>query len=168
MSTTKLPLWKELNAARTQGKWTINHWSKGDSGIYCKELDKNGINYYTGDAVNENFYGVRSPIDPARYKVQGSFEGAHITDITDFKGLDNGKESKANAQYITMAVNNLYILAMTLEKIIAIEDEKYYSGLRAADIHNNTDGVGIHFDYMSPPPLPNWVKEAQEVLNNIS
>lgn len=89
----------------TKGKWHINHWSKGDSGVMCVKIDKNGISEYTGDAVNEPFFGIRSNVGLLGHNVQGSFEGAHICDVVAFSD-----ESKANALLISKAPEMLEML----------------------------------------------------------
>lgn len=81
----------------TKGPWSVNHWSKGDRGVSCQEK-KNGINYFTGDAVDSPFFGIRSKIDPPQHSIQGSFEGAHIAEIPDFS-----HQSQANAILISKA-----------------------------------------------------------------
>lgn len=113
MSETKRPLYVELNEKRTQGEWSVNHWENGKSGVRCNG-SKDGINYFSGDAVRSSFYGIRSKIDPLKYNISGSFEGAHIADIPDFNEL----ESKANAQYTALAVNNLHHLAEALQGML--------------------------------------------------
>lgn len=40
----------------------------------------------------------------------------------------------------------------------------YIAGCRAASAHNNTDGVGIHFNYMSSPPRPSWIEPAERLI----
>lgn len=87
----------------TKGEWNVNHWSTSKSGLQCININKDGISYYSGDAVTGNFYGIRSKIEPSEYPIQGSFEGAHIADLVDFIHQDGGKQSKANALLIADA-----------------------------------------------------------------
>lgn len=96
----------------TKGKWHINHWSKGDSGVRCVKIDKNGISEYTGDAVDESIFGIRSKLDPLDHNVQGSFEGAHICDVVAFSD-----ESKSNAQLISKAPEMLEMLDKVVKKL---------------------------------------------------
>lgn len=55
-------------------------------------------------------------------------------------------------------------MAIALQKAVEYEEGIFKSNQRAADIHNNTDGVGQSFDYMSYPTMPKWVAEAKEAL----
>lgn len=103
----------------TKGRWHINHWSKGDSGVMCVKIDKNGISEYTGDAVNEPFFGIRSNVGSLGHNVQGSFEGAHICDVVAFSN-----ESKANALLISKAPEMLEMLQLILEGKCDIPDWK--------------------------------------------
>lgn len=96
----------------TKGRWRINHWSKGDSGVRCVKIDKKGISEYTGDAVDQSIFGIRSKIDPLYHNVQGSFEGAHICDVVAFSD-----ESKANAQLISKAPEMLEMLKTAVNRI---------------------------------------------------
>lgn len=94
----------------TKGKWHINHWNKGGSGVMCVKIDKNGISEYTDDAVDEPFFGIRSEVEPLEHNVQGSFEGAHICDVVAFSD-----ESKANAQLISKAPEMLEMLQYLID-----------------------------------------------------
>lgn len=55
------------------------------------------------------------------------------------------------------------MLTMLIE-LVGKENKKYEDSLKSASIHNNTDGVGIHFDYMNATPLPEWVKRANDII----
>lgn len=51
-----------------------------------------------------------------------------------------------------------------LKRIVDEEQARYDQAYRAALVHNNTDGVGIHFDYAPYPKLPDWFNEARDIL----
>lgn len=55
-------------------------------------------------------------------------------------------------------------LLEALKKAVKHEVDKYEADMKYASQHNNTDGVGIHFDYYSAKPMPEWVKPAQEII----
>jgi len=88
---------KNENAKFTEGSWHINHWENGESGVTFIN-QKEGINYLSGDAVNQKFFRIVSKVDHQQHNVTGSFEGAHIAEITDFSD-----ESKANAFLLASA-----------------------------------------------------------------
>lgn len=82
----------------TKGKWEVNHWeNNGNPGVCCIKKD-NGINYFSGDAIQQDRYRIVSPISFEEHNNEASFEGAHIADIND-----RGGESKANAKLIAAA-----------------------------------------------------------------
>lgn len=125
---------KNYKMQHTKGNWSVNHWSKCESGVRCISMDKDGVNYYQGDAVDSPYYNIVSKIDPMSHFVQASFEGAHIARIEAFGHQDGGKESLANAKLIASAprlldailqIKNLADQAMCsheldTEKILAI------------------------------------------------
>jgi len=51
---------------------------------------------------------------------------------------------------------------------LAVQDaeERYHREYRSVNIHNNLDGVGIHFDYASYPSLPKWVEPAKALITS--
>ena len=122
------------NTKFTPGEWQINHWSLGGSGISCVAINKNGINYYTGDAVYEKTFGIRSKIDPMKHNVQGSFEGAHIADIADFS-----EESEANARLIASAPE----MYEALKEIVRISDRKHDAWDRAKAALAKAEGGNV-------------------------
>lgn len=93
----------------TPGPWIINHWSKCASGVSCIEQG-DVISYFTGSAVEAPYYGIRAKLDPLKHYLPGSFEGAHITNIDDYKSQDGGIESLANAKLIAAAPDLLNCL----------------------------------------------------------
>ncbi len=54
-------------------------------------------------------------------------------------------------------------LAM-LESIVSEEQRRYDREYRAASEHNNSDWVGIKFDYAPYPTHPAWFNEARDIL----
>ena len=81
----------------TQCPWSINHWNNnGTSGVTCHG-QKNGVIYFSGDAVKDLHYKVVGHRD-MKSTLDGSFEGLHIALIND-----RGPESMANAKLIAAA-----------------------------------------------------------------
>ena len=81
----------------TQGHWSINHWNNnGTSGVTCHG-QKNGVSFFSGDAVKDVNYKVVGHRD-INSTLDGSFEGLHIAHIND-----RGLESMANAKLIAAA-----------------------------------------------------------------
>lgn len=85
----------DMEAKFTKGRWFVNHWEKGESGVVCRKHE-NGITFYSGDAVESPIYSIVS--NCPEHNIQASFEGAHIATITDFSD-----ESMANARLIVAA-----------------------------------------------------------------
>ena len=81
----------------TKGKWSINFWEQGDSGVTCKG-EANGIKHFTGDNVHRNVFSIVSDLHPNSHNIEHSFEGAHIADISA-----RSEESQANAYLISAA-----------------------------------------------------------------
>ena len=47
----------------TQGHWSINHWNNnGTSGVTCHG-QKNGVSYFSGDAVKDLHYNIAAHRD---------------------------------------------------------------------------------------------------------
>lgn len=81
----------------TQGPWSVNHWNNnGTTGVTCHG-QKNGVSYFSGDAVKDLHYKVVGHRD-MKSTLDGSFEGLHIAQIND-----RGPESMANAKLIAAA-----------------------------------------------------------------
>lgn len=57
----------------------INHWEKGSAGVVCRKLGD--VNYYSGDAVDVPYYGLRIKNNGQFQNFPASFEGYHIADI---------------------------------------------------------------------------------------
>lgn len=55
-------------------------------------------------------------------------------------------------------------LVAILERIVNEEYMRYHRAYLAAVEHNNSEGVGIRFDYVSYPTLPKWYDEAQALI----
>lgn len=55
-----------------------------------------------------------------------------------------------------------------LSLVVEREKRAYYQRCDQASVHNNADGVGVDFDYVTPEPLPEWVKEIEKALKIIS
>lgn len=108
----------------TKGRWFVNHWEKGESGVVCRKQE-NGITFYSGDAVESPIYSIVS--DCPEHNIQASFEGAHIATITDFSD-----ESMANARLIAAAPELLEALNYAIRFIRRcplINEDQYPKGL---------------------------------------
>jgi hypothetical protein len=100
----------------TKGPWSINHWTQAGQGVFCIGVE-DGITYFSGDAAGPDIYRIVSTIKPEEHHIQGSFEGAHIAEIPDFKCQDKGSESLANAKLIAAAPELLEALEQCLSRI---------------------------------------------------
>ena len=69
-------------------------------------------------------------------------------------------EIEANMKLIAAAPEMFRVLF----SILIVEKRKYQNRVESANRHNNTDGVGISFDYVTPEPMPQWVVEIEEIL----
>lgn len=98
-----------MDHKHTPGPWSVNHWSKGPSGIQCHGKER-GITYYSGDAVIGKHFGIRSQLKHDEYSICGSFEGAHICDIEDSYMDARHLEAQANAKLIAAAPELLDVL----------------------------------------------------------
>ena len=100
----------------TKGPWSINHWTNnGASGISCKGK-KDGIAYFSGDAVTDVHYNVVAHRD-TNSALDGSFEGVHIATIKD-----RGPESMANAKLLSKAPD-MYELVTRVERRFCLKSE---------------------------------------------
>jgi len=61
--------------------------------------------------------------------------------------------------------NYLSRLRALLIQAVREAERTHEASVRAADIHNNSEWVGIKFDYISPTPLPQWAREARDLLS---
>ena len=68
--------------------------------------------------------------------------------------------SDANAQELSITSEALALL----KRLVREEEERYEKAYRAASAHNNTDGVGIHFDYAAYPTHPEWFTLARDII----
>jgi hypothetical protein len=57
-------------------------------------------------------------------------------------------------------------LVAALQRIVDEEQAHYDQAYRAASAHNNSDGVGVRFDYAPYPTLPKWFGEAKALSPN--
>lgn len=100
----------------TKGPWSINHWTNnGASGISCNGK-KNGIAYFSDDAVTDVHYNVVARRD-MNSALDGSFEGVHIATIND-----RGPESMANAKLLAKAPD-MYELVTRVERQFCLKSE---------------------------------------------
>ena len=82
------------------------------------------------------------------------------------------RRAQADAVHIVACVNacagiNPQAVPLILDALQAAVTEaeaEHARSVRAADVHNNTDGVGQKFDYMSPAALPSWVPLARTAI----
>lgn len=71
--------------------------------------------------------------------------------------------AEANARLFAKAPEMLEALT----SIVNTERKAYDRRVKCASSHNNTDGVGIAFDYTSPDPLPAWFEAAEQLLASL-
>lgn len=109
-----------MNKKHTPGPWEVNHWRQNEGGLrsYGKE---NGVWYFSGDLIDDEYYQVAAKIDPMKHHIQGDFQGAHICRIVDFKHQDGGQESLANAKLIAAAPD----LLKALKELIPLAEDGY-------------------------------------------
>lgn len=115
----------------------INHWERGVSGATCHGT-KDGITYYSGDAVYEPYFGLRIKIEHTQHEISGSFEGAHIADVQDF-----GAQSLANVKRLAKCWNEYDQLKAELHearlKCIQLHDEN-------GELRNSLSTIGNERD----------------------
>lgn len=68
--------------------------------------------------------------------------------------------NEANARLICAAPEMLEALISAVN----YEVDSYNARKKCADMHNNSDGVGIRYDYMGVRPMPDWVINAQVII----
>lgn len=109
----------------TKGPWRIDHWIGNNGGLKCIKLNDDGINRFSGSAVNEVFYQVTADIDPMAHSIQGDFRGAHISKVIDFKCQDGGVEALANVRLIAASPELLEVLQ------VIMSDDFYIQSIEA-------------------------------------
>jgi hypothetical protein len=74
---------------------------------------------------------------------------------------------ETNLEWIKRLERERGRLIAELREIMRQEQERYDRSYRAAVSHNNTEGVGVHFDYATYPALPKWFAEASALIEEI-
>ena len=69
--------------------------------------------------------------------------------------------NKINTHYTHEQVQ---VLFDALDQAVTRESRAFEADCRYASDINNSDGVGIRFDYYSPAPLPTWVTAARQAM----
>jgi hypothetical protein len=59
------------------------------------------------------------------------------------------------------------LLLAELREIVRQEDEQYLREYRATDAVNNSDGVGVHFNFAEYPEYPKWYVSAVELIKKL-
>jgi hypothetical protein len=89
----------------------------------------------------------------------------NIQDERDYEGVNLLDEEKCdNAEHNAMVAAAAAELLEVLKGAVMLEQTKYDAAYQSACIHNNSDGVGIHYDYASYPTMPEWVERAKAII----
>jgi hypothetical protein len=62
------------------------------------------------------------------------------------------------------AEDDRHNLIASLAAAVEQAEKEHAASVRACDIHNNSDWVGIRFDYATPRALPAWYAQARAAL----
>lgn len=128
----------------------INHWGRGVSGATCHGT-KDGITYFSGDAVYEPYFGLRIKIEHTQHEISHSFEGAHVADVQDF-----GAQSLANVKRLAKCWNEYDQLKAELHearlKCIHLHDEN-------GELRNSRSSISNERDKLK--------SERDELYNNL-
>jgi hypothetical protein len=116
-------------------------------------IDDSNRHYRTGEQVG--FYTIANMPNHCRGKIWIGEAKCYGID-----GFPDKEAGEANARLMAAAPEMFEALMMAVKT----QQADYDREVEAVERHNNTDGVGIHFDYASYPQTPIWLAHAKRAI----